>query len=104
MKIRIRKNDKVKVLAGKDRGKKGKVIGVDRETGRVTVEGANEIKKHRKPQKRGQKGEIITASGPMNSSNVQLICPKCGKVTRIGHKFEGDKKLRVCKKCKANID
>ncbi|MDA3815422.1 MAG: 50S ribosomal protein L24 [Patescibacteria group bacterium] len=101
--MNIRKGDKVKILSGKDRGKDGKVIRVIPKEGRVVVDGLNLIKKHKKSQKRGQKGERVTVSGPMNVSNVQLICPKCGKPSRIGHKMINDKKVRICKKCQGEV-
>ncbi|MFO7806995.1 MAG: 50S ribosomal protein L24 [Candidatus Moraniibacteriota bacterium] len=103
MKIRLRKNDKVKVLSGKDRGVKGKINKVDREKGKVVVEGVNKIKKHVKGDGRGRRGEIVEVLAPIDISNVQLICPKCGKITRVGFKFEADKKMRVCKKCNAGF-
>lgn len=101
--MNIKKGDKVKVLSGKDRGKDGKVIRVTPKEGRVVVDGLNLIKKHKKSQKRGQKGERVTISGAIDASNVQLICPKCGKASRIGHKMINDKKVRICKKCQGEI-
>lgn len=101
--MKIKKGDKVKVISGKDRGKDGKVIRVIPKEDRIVVDGLNQIKKHKKSQKRGQKGERVTISAPMNISNVQLICSKCGKPTRIGHKMISDKKVRICKKCQAEI-
>jgi large subunit ribosomal protein L24 len=99
MKIRFRKNDKVKVLSGKDRGVSGKITSIDREKGKVVVDGVNKIKKHVKGDGKNRKGEIVEIFAPIDVSNIQLICPKCGKPTRIGYKFEAEKKLRVCKKC-----
>ncbi len=101
--MNIKKGDKVKMLSGKDRGKDGKVIRVIPREDRVVVDGLNLIKKHKKSKQRGQKGERITISAPINVSNVQLICPKCGKPSRIGHKMISDKKVRVCKKCQVEI-
>ncbi len=98
----IKKNDKVKMLSGKDRSKTGKVIfvlGKDEEDKKVVVEGLNMFKRHQKPKKQGQKGQIVSIERPVRISTVQLICPNCGKPTRVGHKVEGKNKTRVCKKC-----
>jgi len=89
------------MLIGKDRGKDGKVLNVS--AGRVVVEGLNTIKKHQKARKQGQKGQIITKERSVDASNVQVVCPKCGKSTRIGHKIIAGKKLRICKKCQADF-
>lgn len=102
MKIKI--NDKVKVITGKDRSKEGKIIQVFPESGRVVVEGLNIMKKHLRPRKKGEKGQIIELSAPMNISNVMLVCSKCAKVTRVGYKFDGKIKKRVCIQCKEYID
>ena len=103
--MKIKKNDKVIVTAGKDKGKKGKIIKVISEKNRVVVEGVNFIKKHIKARRQGEKGQKITVSAPINISNVSLICPKCTKQTRIGYLIlENKEKHRVCKKCKENID
>ncbi len=106
--MNIKKGDNVKMLTGKDRAKTGKVLFVFPEEGKVVVEGLNTIKKHQRAKKEGQKGQIISKERAINVSNVQLICPKCGKPTRIGHKIEipsGQKKnknkIRLCKKCGA---
>ena len=91
--MKIKKDDKVIVLSGKDKGKQGKVI----------VKGVNVATKHQKPQKQGQEGGIIKVETPVYVSKVQLVCPKCGKATRVGHKIVNGKKVRVCKKCGAEI-
>ena len=70
---------------------------------KVIVEGVNVATKHQKPRKQGEEGGIIKVETPIYASKVQLVCPKCGKATRVGHKVEGDKKVRVCKKCGAEI-
>ncbi len=93
MKIKI--NDKVKILTGKDSGKEGKVIQVFPREGKIVVEGVNIIKKHIKAKKTGEKGSRIELAGPINSSKVMLIDPKSGKPTRVGYKMDGDKKRRV---------
>ena len=77
----------------------GKVLEVSPKEGKVIVEGFNMITKHLKPTQMGQSGNIVKAEAPIYASKVQLVCPKCGKPTRVGHVIEGDKKLRVCKKC-----
>ncbi len=101
--MRIKKGDNVKILTGKDRGKTGKVIDIDNAAGRLTVEGLNVFKKHARPRKQGEKGEIVSVARPLRASNVALVCPSCHKPTRIGMHLEGEKKHRVCKKCGANI-
>jgi large subunit ribosomal protein L24 len=102
--MKIKKNDKVKIIAGKDRGKEGKVLQASEAESKVVVEGVNKIKKHVKPRKSGQKGQVVEMEFPINASNVMLVCPKCGKVSKIGYKSTSDKnKFRVCKKCKSEI-
>ncbi len=101
--MRIKTNDKVKIVAGKDRGKEGKVIQVFSKEGKIVVEGLNLMKKHLRPRQRGEKGQIIELAAPLAVSNVMLICEKCGKPTRIGYKTEGESKKRTCKKCKESI-
>lgn len=103
--MKIKKADQVKVLSGKDRGKKGKVLRCLPEIGKIVVEKVNVVKKHQKPKRQSEKGERISLPMPINISNVQLICPKCNKPTRIGYKkLEKGKKTRVCKKCQVEID
>lgn len=104
MAIKIKINDKVKILSGKDNGKEGKVVQVLPSDDMVVVEGANKMHKHIKGQKRGEKGQRIEFSAPIKISNVQLVCPKCSKITRVGYIEEGGKKKRSCKKCKATIE
>ncbi|MBI2677083.1 MAG: 50S ribosomal protein L24 [Candidatus Yanofskybacteria bacterium] len=104
--MKIKKNDKVKMLSGKDRGKTGKVIFVlnkEDEGARVVVEGLNKIKKHQRPKKQGQKGQIVSVERAVAISTVQLVCPSCGKPTRVGQKIDGKNKTRVCKKCGAVV-
>jgi len=100
----IRKGDQVVVICGKDKGKKGKVIFVDTEKSRVTVEGVNIIVKNKKPRKQGEKPSREKKAAPIDVSNVMILC-KCGKATRIGHKIN-DKghKNRVCVKCGEVLD
>ena len=101
--MKIKKDDKVIVLSGKDKGKQGKVMIADPKAMKVVVEGVNVATKHQKAQKQGQEGGIIKVATPIYACKVQLVCPKCGKATRVAHKVTGDKKVRVCKKCGAEI-
>ena len=112
-KLNIKVGDTVKIIVGTDRNKKdntGKVQKVFPETGRIIVEGMNLVKKHQKPRGQGLPGGIITKEAPISASNVMVVCPKCGKSTRVGHVFiEGEgktsrRKRRMCKKCKAVFD
>jgi large subunit ribosomal protein L24 len=99
--VDIRRNDTVKVLSGKDKGKQGRVLRVFPDTGRVLVEHVAVVKKHLRPSQRS-KGGIADQESPISISKVQLMCPSCGPV-RIGHAIHGDQKLRVCKKCGQDI-
>ena len=101
--MNIRRDDKVIVLSGKDKGVEGKVLKADPKAGKVIVEGVNVATKHQKPRKQGEEGGIIKVETPIYACKVQKVCPKCNKPTRIGHKVEGDKKVRICKKCGAEI-
>ena len=101
----IIKEDTVYVIAGKEKGKKGRVLLVDRGKNRVLIEKVNIIKKHMKPNKKYAQGGIIEKEAPIAISNVLLLCPKCNKPTRIGASLlESGKKHRTCKKCKEVID
>ena len=107
--MRIKKGDNVKVTAGKDRGKTGKVMQAFPALGKVVVEGATTMTKHMKVRKQGEKGQKISYSAPLNVTNVQLVCPKCAQPTRIGMQTlesegKGIKKVRICKKCKEAIE
>ena len=103
--MNIKKDDKVIVLSGKDKGKQGKVLVADPKAGKVIVEGVNTASKHQKPRKQGEEGGIIKVETPIYAAKVQLVCPKCGKPTRVGHKLVfSDRKNRdvynrACKKC-----
>lgn len=98
--MKIRKNDNVLIISGKDKGKHGKVTRALPREGKIVVEGINIVKKHRRARRQGEKGEIIEVVSPLWVSNVKLLCPKCGKATRIGFQLEENKKIRICKKCK----
>ncbi len=107
--MNIKKNDRVKILAGKDKNKSGKVLQVSRKDGRVSVEGLNLLIKHLRPSREGEKGQRIEFPAFINVSNVSLICSKCGKSTRVAHKIVKlengkNKKFRVCKKCGETIE
>ena len=101
--MNIKQNDKVVVLSGKDKGKQGKILSADPKAMKVIVEGVNVATKHQKPRKQGEEGGIIKVETPIYVSKVQLVCPKCGKATRVAHKLADGKKTRVCKKCGAEI-
>ena len=102
--MRIKKGDTVKVLSGNDKGKTGEVLEVIPKTEKIVVKGVNIRKKHVKPRKQGEEGGIISVEVAIHSSKVNVVCPKCGKATRIGFKEGKDnKKVRVCKKCNAEI-
>ena len=97
--MRIKKGDLVKKITGKDKGKEGKVLRTVPSEGKIVVEKLNIIKKHQKPKRQGEKGQRTEIPAPFDASNVMLMCPACGKTTRIAYKFVGEKKVRVCKKC-----
>lgn len=101
--MRIKKGDTVMVLSGNDKGKTGEVLEVIPKTEKIIVKGVNIRKKHTKPRKQGEEGGIIPSEYSIHSSKVSVVCPKCGKATRIEYKIEKDEKVRVCKKCGAII-
>jgi large subunit ribosomal protein L24 len=101
--MKIKKGDQVKLRAGKDRGKTGKVLRVFVEEKKITVEGLNIVKKHSRPKKEGEKGQRIEVPGRINVSNAMLVCPKCGKAARVGYKKTDSGKLRICRKCQSEI-
>lgn len=102
--MKIKKGDKVIMTAGKDSGKEAKVLRVLPRTQRVVVEGLNLVKKHQRPRKQGEKGQLIEIPRAVDSSNMRIICSGCGKKTRVGYqKTESGKKVRICKKCKQQI-
>lgn len=102
--MKIKTNDKVKVIKGKDRNKEGKVLQVFTTAGKVVVEGLNIMKKNLRTRKAGEKGQIIELSAPLRVENVAFICPKCNRPTRLGYKMDGKDKKRVCVKCKEFVD
>jgi large subunit ribosomal protein L24 len=110
VRIEIKKEDTVKVLSGRDAGKTGRVLQVNRETGRVLVEHVGMIKRHTRPNPAKQiKGGIAERESPINASNVMVVCPQCHKATRIGHHVDAvaggkTRRTRVCRKCGATLD
>ena len=101
--MNVKKNDTVVVLSGKDKGKQGKVLSVDPKAGKVVVEKINMVSRHQKPRKQGEEGGIIQKEAPLYACKVMTVSPKCNKATRVAHKVEGGKKVRVCKHCGAEI-
>lgn len=101
--MKIKKGDTVKVISGNDKGKTGEVLEVIPKIQKIIVKGVNIRKKHTKPRKQGEEGGIISSEYSIHSSKVQVVCPKCGKATRVGYSVEKDEKVRVCKKCGAQI-
>ncbi len=101
--MKIKKGDQVLIISGKDKGKKGNVLKVFPEEEKIVVENVNLLKRHTKPKKAGEKGQIVQKSSPINFSKVKLICPKCGQATRVGYKILNNKKYRICKKCDQEI-
>ena len=97
-KFKIRKDDTVEVIAGKDQGKRGTVVRVIRDKDRVIVSGVNIVKKAMRTNSQQDRGGIVEVEAPLHISNVMIVCKKCGP-TRIGYKLDGDKKIRVCRKC-----
>lgn len=97
--MRIKKGDLVKKIAGKDKGKQGKVIKTIPSEGRIVVENVNIVKKHQKARRQGERGQRVEIAAPFDVSNAMVVCPSCSKATRVSYKLVGDKKVRVCKKC-----
>ncbi len=101
--LNVKTGDKVKVISGHHKGESGKIVGVSAKEGKVIVEGVNMVTKHVKPKQAGQLGGRVQAEGAMYASKVMLVCPKCDKTTRVAHKIEDGKKIRVCKHCGAEL-
>jgi large subunit ribosomal protein L24 len=102
--MKIKKGDTVIITTGKDRGKQGQVERVFVKDNTVLVPGFNQYKKHRKAQGENKPGEILTLSRPYTVEKIALVCPKCKQQTRVGYRWEGEKKVRVCRKCDAIIN
>jgi len=103
-KFRIKKGDTVEVIQGKEAGKRGKVMRVLEGEERVVVERVNFIKRHVRPSQKTPQGGVIEREASMHISNVQLVCPGCGKPARVGVRAEGEDKVRYCKKCNVQVD
>ena len=108
--MKIKKGDNVLIISGKDKGRTAKVLKSFPKDSRILVDGINIKKKHVKPKKQGEQGQVVKVPAPMNTSNVKFICPKCGKAARLGYKIENPstgsgqaKKFRICKKCKSGV-
>ena len=104
MKMNVKKGDKVEVIAGKDKGKQGVILRSLPQKQRVVVEGCGIVKKAMRPTQQNPQGGIMSVEAPIHVSNVMLVCPKCGKATRVSNKRVDGTKIRVCKKCGADID
>ena len=101
--LKVKKGDTVLMVAGKDRGKRGKITRALPLRGRVVVESLNLVQKRARPRQQGRSGEIVSISRSISVSNVKLVCPKCGVPARVGYAIEGEKKLRQCKKCQGTF-
>lgn len=104
VKLHVKKGDTVQVLSGKDKGKEGKILTALPKKGKVIVEGVNKVKRHNKPSQSNPRGGIVTKEAAISSSKVMVVCPKCKKPTRIAHKVENGKSVRVCKHCGEVLD
>lgn len=104
MKMSIKKGDTVLVIAGKDKGKTGKVLETSPKDSKVLVDGVNIVTKHKKPRSQQDKGGIVKKPAAIEASTVQVVCGACGKATRVSHKTVDGKNVRICKKCGASLD
>lgn len=102
--MNVKVNDTVLVITGKYKGKQGKVLATSPKNNTVRVEGVNLQQKHEKARRANDTSRIVTEEGPIDASNVEVVCPKCGKATRVAHAVVEGKKVRVCKKCEAVLD
>jgi len=101
--MKIKKGDTVLIISGKDKGKKAKVLESFLEQNKVLIEGINLVRRHRKPRREKEKGQIVELPKPIDLSNVKLVCPKCGQPTRVGYRLTDKGKYRICKKCHQEI-
>ena len=101
--MKIKKGDTVLIISGKDKGKKAKVLESFPRQNKIVVEGVNIVKRHRRPRREKEKGQIIEVAAPIDVSNVKLVCPKCGQPSRIGYRLIEKRKYRICKKCNQEI-
>ncbi len=101
--MKLKKGDTVLIISGKDKGRTAKILKSLVKEGKILVEGINLKKKHIKPKKEGEKGQVLSIAAPLDASDVKFICPKCGKATRLGYRINNDKKNRICKKCQSEV-
>jgi large subunit ribosomal protein L24 len=101
--MKLIKGDKVKVIAGKDKGREGKIEKVYPKQNKVLLPGINIYKKHIKKNEEMPQGGVVEIPRPMNVSKLMVVCPKCSKITRMGYQIKNEKKVRICKKCKSVI-
>jgi len=101
--VKVKKGDSVLIIAGKDKGRTGKITRALPKEMKILVEGINLKKKHVRPKREGEKGQVVDIPAALDVSNIKIICPKCGKATRVGYIVEGERKSRICKKCKQII-
>lgn len=101
--LHVKTGDNVQIMSGKDKGKQGKVLEVSPKEKKVIVEGRNLVTKHVKPRRQGEQGGLVKAEAPIYACKVMPVCPKCSKPTRVGNEIKGDKKVRVCKHCGAEL-
>ena len=101
--MRIKKGDTVKILSGNDKGKTGEVLEIIPKTEKIIVKGVNVRKKHVKARKQGEESGILSIECAIHSSKANVVCPKCGKATRVQYKIEKDEKVRICQKCGAKL-
>jgi len=101
--MKFKKGDNVLIIAGKDKSRTGKIIKSFPKELKILVEGINLKKKHVRPKREGEKGQIVEVPAALDASNVKIICPKCGKATRVGYKMNKEQKNRICKKCNQEI-
>ncbi len=101
--MKVKKGDNVLIITGKDKGRTAKILTSLPKQRMILVEGMNLKSKHVKPKRQGEKGQVVKVPMPLQASNVKFLCPKCSKPSRLGYKIEGDKKFRICKKCKSEV-
>jgi large subunit ribosomal protein L24 len=101
--MKIIKGDTVKIISGKDRGKTGTVLRAMPTVDKIIIDGLNLVKKHSRPKRQGEKGQMVSVPRPLGVSKVMLVCASCKEPTRVGARMDGTKKVRYCKKCKAKI-
>ena len=101
--MKIKKGDTVLIISGKDKGRTAKILKSLVKERQVLVDGINLKKKHVKPKKEGEQGQVVSVAAPLNVSDVKFLCPKCGKAVRLGYKITKDKKFRICKKCQSEV-